>query len=129
MYCSMLQAEKRRLGGARQIAEHQLKERSDAARCPQAAATRGLPCPKPKTSSPKATASKHAKPRSKPNRLVARSDAAAVMAAHGYHRSRANRITRPRVLQAWSVHRIPRSCRAFAWIQPDETPKERLKRF
>jgi HemY protein len=63
------------------------------------------------------------------NRLSPDLIPAAVMAAHGYLQQGKPRYA-SRVLQkAWSVHPHPDLAAAFAAIQPDETPAQRLKRF
>ena len=63
------------------------------------------------------------------NRLSPDLIPAAVMAAQGYIRQDKPRYA-ARVLQkAWSVHPHPDLAAAFAAIVPDETPKQRVKRF
>tara|TARA_R110002049_G_scaffold117332_2_gene270433 strand:+ start:7413 stop:8888 length:1476 start_codon:yes stop_codon:yes gene_type:complete len=63
------------------------------------------------------------------NRLSPDLIPAAVMAAHGYIEQGKPRYA-ARVLQkAWSVHPHPDLAAAFAAIQPDETPPQRIKRF
>ncbi len=54
---------------------------------------------------------------------------AAVMAAHGYIEKGKPKYAARLLKKAWEVQPHPDLAAAFAAIQPEETPKERLKRF
>jgi HemY protein len=54
---------------------------------------------------------------------------AAVMAARSYIEAGNGRYAARVLAKAWSVHPHPDLAAAFAEIAPDETPKERIKRF
>ena len=63
------------------------------------------------------------------NRLSPDLIPAAVMAAHGYIDQGKPKYAARVLKKAWDVQPHPDLAGAFAAIQPDETPKERLKRF
>lgn len=63
------------------------------------------------------------------NRLSPDLIPAAVMAAHGYIDQGRPKYAARLLKKAWEVQPHPDLAAAFAAIQPDETPKERLKRF
>lgn len=63
------------------------------------------------------------------NRLSPDLIPAAVMAAHGYVEQGKPKYATRVLKKAWEVQPHPDLAAAFAAIQPDETPKERLKRF
>jgi HemY protein len=63
------------------------------------------------------------------NRLSPDLVPAAVMAARGYIEQGKPRYTAKILQKAWSVHPHPDLAAAFAEIQPDETPQQRIKRF
>ncbi|THF91963.1 MAG: heme biosynthesis protein HemY [Sulfitobacter sp. SK025] len=63
------------------------------------------------------------------NRLSPDLIPAAVMAAHGYIDQGRPKYATRLLKKAWDVQPHPDLAAAFAAIQPDESPKERLKRF
>ncbi len=63
------------------------------------------------------------------NRLSPDLVPAAVMAARGYIAQDKPRYATKILQKAWSVHPHPDLAAAFAEIQPDETPQQRIKRF
>ncbi len=63
------------------------------------------------------------------NRLSPDLIPAAVMAARAYIREGSKRYATRVIRKAWSVQPHPDLAAAFAEIEPDETPKERLSRF
>ncbi|NUH66976.1 tetratricopeptide repeat protein [Sulfitobacter sp. S0837] len=63
------------------------------------------------------------------NRLSPDLVPAAVMAARGYIAQDKPRYASKILQKAWSVHPHPDLAAAFAEIQPDETPQQRIKRF
>ncbi|MEZ5714581.1 MAG: heme biosynthesis HemY N-terminal domain-containing protein [Paracoccaceae bacterium] len=63
------------------------------------------------------------------NRLSPDLIPAAVMAAHGYIEDGKPRYATRVIKKAWEARPHPDLAAAFAAIQPDETPKARLKRF
>ena len=63
------------------------------------------------------------------NRLSPDLVPAAVLAARGYIEQGSNRNAARVIRKAWSVRPHPDLAAAFAAIEPDETPAERLKRF
>lgn len=63
------------------------------------------------------------------NRLSPHLIPAAVMAARGYIEQGAKRYASRVILKAWQARPHPDLAAAFAAIEPDETPDQRLKRF
>ncbi|MFD2741543.1 heme biosynthesis protein HemY [Sulfitobacter aestuarii] len=63
------------------------------------------------------------------NRLSPDLVPAAVMAAHGYLEQGKKRNATRVLKKAWEVHPHPDLAAAFAAIEPDETPSQRIKRF
>jgi len=63
------------------------------------------------------------------NRLSPDLIPAAVMAAHSYIEQGKPKYATRLLKKAWSVHPHPDLASAFAAIEPNESPKERLKRF
>lgn len=63
------------------------------------------------------------------NRLSPDLIPAAVMAAHGYIDQKKPRYAARVLAKAWSVHPHPDLAAAFAAIEPNESPSQRIKRF
>jgi HemY protein len=63
------------------------------------------------------------------NRLSPDLIPAAVMAAHGYIEQKKPRYATRLLAKAWAVHPHPDLAAAFAAIEPDEKPQQRIKRF